>query len=267
MLLLLFIASSPKLFSQDIPRIKISGEIHVPQNEDAEGISVFNISTQKGTITNADGVFEIEIAENDHLQITALQYQSFTVVVDKNTVEHKTIDVFLNPAVNQLEEVLVRTNDLTGNINVDVKKIAAENLTKDMDLSYGNLKNGFYIPDDNTSLSSNAAEEGLNSKALKDGANFKAMIVAVTKLIFPNSNKTSVGENRKDQADINYIIEQRFGKDFITENFDIAEDKIVDFLFYAQENGLDQDLLKPANELKLMEFLFRKGKEYKKIVE
>jgi hypothetical protein len=58
-------------------------------------------------------------------------------------------------------------------------------------------------------------------------------------------------------------IQQRFSKDFIAANFDIPEDKAVDFLFYAQENGLDQDLLKPQNEMQLMEFLFKKSKEYK----
>ena len=46
-------------------------------------------------------------------------------------------------------------------------------------------------------------------------------------------------------------------------NFDIPENKAVDFLFYAQENGLDQNLLKPENEMQLMEFLFKKSKEYK----
>ncbi|MCB0464912.1 MAG: hypothetical protein KDC78_04440, partial [Aequorivita sp.] len=71
LLLLLFIVVSPALFAQDIDRTKVSGKIHVPQGEDAEGISVYNISSQKGTITNADGSFEIEIAENDRLQITA----------------------------------------------------------------------------------------------------------------------------------------------------------------------------------------------------
>jgi hypothetical protein len=56
LLLLLFVAA-PALFAQDIDRTKVSGKIHVPQGEDAEGISIYNISSQKGTITNADGTF------------------------------------------------------------------------------------------------------------------------------------------------------------------------------------------------------------------
>ena len=105
LLLLLFIIVSPAILAQEIDRVKVSGKLHVPKGEDAEGISVYNISAQNGTITNADGTFEIAIAENDRVQITALQYQAFTVVIDKGVVDRKIMNIFLNPAVNQLEEV------------------------------------------------------------------------------------------------------------------------------------------------------------------
>ena len=59
-------------------------------------------------------------------------------------------------------------------------------------------------------------------------------------------------------------IQQRFSKEFIEDNFNIPQEKAVDFLFYAQENGLDKDLLKPENEMQLMDFLLDKSKEYKK---
>lgn len=89
LLLLLLIISSSTIFAQDIERAKVAGKIHVTNGDDAEGISVYNVSSQKGTITNPDGTFEIEISENERLQITALQYQSFTVVVDKGIVNRK----------------------------------------------------------------------------------------------------------------------------------------------------------------------------------
>ncbi|SRX74924.1 carboxypeptidase-like regulatory domain-containing protein [Aequorivita antarctica] len=264
LLLLLFIVTSPALFAQDIDRTKISGKIHVPQGEDSEGISVYNISSQKGTITNADGSFEIEIAENDRVQITALQYQSFTVIVDKGIVNRKVMNIFLNPSVNQLEEVVVRPYDLSGNINADVKKIPTYNGTKDLKLSYYNLKYGDDLdPDDKTKIESNAAEEALHSNTLKNGANVLAILGGVAQLLFPNGEKISIVEQQENQSLLSNNIQQRFSKDFIAANFDIPEDKAVDFLFYAQENGLDQDLLKPKNEIQLMEFLFKKSKEYK----
>lgn len=264
LLLLLFIVVSPALFAQDIDRTKVSGKIHVPQDEDAEGISVYNISSQKGTITNADGSFELDIAENDRVQITALQYQSFTVIVDKGVVDRKVMNIFLNTAVNQLEEVVVRPYDLTGNINVDVKKIPTYNVTKDWDLSYKNLEYGYtFVPDDKSSIQGNAAEEALHGNSLKNGANVLALLGGVAQLLFPKGEKITLVQEQEDISVISNNIQQRFSKDFIKANFDVPEDKAVDFLFYAQENGLDPDLLKPKNEMQLMEFLFKKSKEYK----
>lgn len=264
LLLLLFIVTSSVLFAQDIERTKISGKIHVPQGEDAEGISVYNISLQKGTVTNPDGTFEIEIAENDRLQITALQYQSFTIIVDRGIVERKLMNIFLNPSVNQLEEVVVRPYDLSGNINADVNKIPTYDVTKDWDLSYKNLEYGYiFEPDDKTAISGNAAEEALHDNTLKNGANVLALLGGVAQLLFPEGEKISPVEKQEDMSTISNNIQQRFSKDFIAANFDIPEDKAVDFLFFAQENGLDKSLLKPENEMQLMEFLFKKSREYK----
>lgn len=265
LLLLLLIIVSPAIFAQEIDRVTVSGKLHVPQGDDAEGISVYNISAQKGTITNADGTFEIKIAENDRLQITALQYQSFTVVIDKGVIDRKTMNIFLNPAVNQLEEVVVRPYDLSGNINVDVMKIPTYNVSKDWDLSYGALEYGYnFKPDDKTAISGNAAEEALNSYALKNGADVLAILGGVGQLLFPKGKNLSVVEKQENLNTISNNIQQRFSKEFIEDNFDISKDKAVDFLFYAQENGLNNKLLAPENEMQLMEFLHQKSAEYKK---
>ncbi|MDN3724555.1 carboxypeptidase-like regulatory domain-containing protein [Aequorivita sp. SDUM287046] len=263
LLLLLLILISPALFAQDVDRTKVTGKIHVPQGEDAEGISVYNISSQQGTITNPDGTFEIEIAENERVQITALQYQSFTVIVDKGIVERKVMNIFLNPAINQLEEVVVRPYDLSGNINVDVKKIPTYSISKDLGLPYYNLKYGDDLsPDAQTEIAVNAAEEALHGNTLQNGANILAIMGGVAQLLFPEGKKIVIVENQERQSLLSNNIQQRFSKDFIAANFNIPEDKAVDFLFYAQENGLDENLLKPENEMQLMEFLFEKSKEY-----
>lgn len=264
LLLLLFIAASPALFAQDVDRTKVAGKIYVPQDEDAEGISVYNISSQKGTITNADGAFEIEIAENDRIQITALQYQSFTVVVDKAVITRKLMNIFLNPAINQLEEVVVRPYDLSGNITVDVKKIPTYNITKDWDLGYYNLEYGYqFEPDEITAVSGNAAEEALHGNSLRNGVDFLAVLGGVGQLLFPQGKKITIVEKQQNQSLLSNNIQERFSQEFITANFDIPEDKAVDFLFFAQENGMDQDLLKPKNEMQLMEFLMKKVRNIK----
>ena len=257
--------TSSALLAQDIERTKVSGKLYVPKGDDAEGINVYNVSSQKGTITNADGSFEIEIAENDRVQITALQYQSFTVVIDKGIVERQQMNIFMNPAINQLDEVVVRPYDLSGNINVDVKKIPTYTVNKDWDLSYYNMEYGYqFEPDDKTKISGNAAEEALHGNSLKDGANILAILGGVAQLLFPKGEKITLVKKQENQMVMENNMQQRFSRSFIASTFGIPEEKAVDFLYFAQENGMEQRLLKSENEMELMEFLLAQSKEYKR---
>ncbi len=264
LLLLVCILISPMLLAQDIDRTMVKGKIHVPSGEDSEGISVYNISSQKGTITEADGSFNIEVAENDRVQIFALQYQTFTVVVDKGIVEKKQMNIVMNPAINQLDEVVVRPYDLSGNIRADVKKIPTYYASEDWDLSYKALEYGYgFERDPQSAIEGNAAEEALNSHYLKHGVDVIAILGGVSRLLFPKGKKISLVEKSQANQLVSNNMQQRFSRVFIEDNFNIPEEKAVDFLYFAQEHGLDQDLLKPENEMRLMQFLKEKSKEYK----
>lgn len=268
LLVLIFILVSPLLLAQDIDRVKVSGKIHVPKDEDPEGISIYNISSQKGTITEADGSFTIDVAENDRLQIFALQYQTFIVVVDKGIIEKKIMNIYVNPAITQLQEVVVRPYDLSGNIKADVEKIPTYAVNKDWNMSYKAMEyeHGF-IRDEATAIEGNAAEEALNSRFLQNGLNIVNILGGVGQLLFPKGKELSKVEKERNNQLISNNIQQRFSREFIKDNFDIPTEKAFDFLFYAQENGLDKDMLKPNNEMELMEFLYKKSKEYKKLGE
>lgn len=78
----------------------VQGEIIVPKGDDREQISVYNVSSQKGTVTDVDGRFELAVATNDRVLISALQFQSFTVVVDEGVINAKVMRVYMNPAIN-----------------------------------------------------------------------------------------------------------------------------------------------------------------------
>ena len=250
--------------AQEVERTKVSGTLHVPQGDDAEGINVYNVSSQKGTITKPDGTFEIEVAENDRVEITALQYQSFTVVIDNGIVDQRKITIFMNSAINQLDEVVVRPYDLSGNISVDVKKISTYTVKQDLGIAKYNLQYGRDLtPDKQSKISGNAAEEALHGNTLTDGANILGILGGVAQLLFPKGEKITLVERQQNQRMMDNNIQQRFSREFIASNFGIRNEKAVDFLYFAQENGMEQRLLQPENEMELMEFLLKKSKEYK----
>lgn len=261
---LLFISASPFLLAQDIKRVKVEGKIHVPKGEDAEGISIYNISSQKGTVSDSNGAFEIAVAENDRLQIFALQYKPFTVVMDKGVVDRKKLNVFVNAAITQLDEVVIRPYDLSGNIRADIEKIPTYSIGKDWDLSYASMEFGYnFVRDEATAIQGNVAEEALNSHQLTNGLNFVSILGGVSSLLFPKNKKIDSGQQQESDQTLSNNMQQRFSREFIHDNFDIPRDKTFDFLFYAQENGLNERLLKPENEMQLMEFLHLKSKEYR----
>ncbi len=128
------------LFAQDIERVSVKGTITAPIGEDVEGINIYNLSSQEGTVTDAEGVFNLRVGINDRVQVTALQFQSFTVIVDRGVMDVREMNIYMNPAVNQLEEVIVRPYDLSGSIVVDVRRIQTSVVSPDWDLSYSTLE-------------------------------------------------------------------------------------------------------------------------------
>lgn len=265
LLFFVFLLTTPVIFAQEIERVQVSGKIHVPKDEDPEGISIYNISSQKGVISEADGSFKIEVAQNDRLQIFALQYQSFTVVVDGGIVEKKKMNIYVNPAITQLDEVVVRPYDLSGNIRADIEKIPTYTMAKDWDLSYRAMEFEYgFERDELSGIQGNAAEEALNSHFLQNGLNIINIMGGVGQLLFPKGEKLDIATKESNKAMVSNNMQQRFSRDFIRDNFDIPSEKAFDFLFYAQENGLENRLLKPENEIQLMDFLHKKSEEYKK---
>lgn len=251
-------------FSQDLKRVTVNGKINVPKGEDAEGISVYNLTSQKGTVTGTDGTFKIAVAANDRLEIYALQYQSFTVVIDKRVMDTKKLNIFVNPSVTQLEEVVVHPYDLTGNIEVDVNRIPTNTVGADWDLSYETISKYTFQRDRDSPITINPAEEALNHHTLTGGLNFINLFGSVGNLLFPNK-KLSEKERLMAEQKVSNNMVKRYNEQFIQDNFDIPRDKAYDFIFYVQEEGLDRDLLEPENELELMKYLREKSLEYKKL--
>ena len=258
LLSILFFLTTFALIAQDTQRIEIEGIIKVSSNEDLEGVSVYNVSSQKGTITNSEGKFSLEVAENDRIIFTALQFQEFTVVVDEGVVNEKFLSVYINPAVVELEEVVVRPYNLSGHVRVDAPRIRYVDINAHIgDLSYENLEfNSEFAPDSQTSIKENVSLEALGYTSQREGAN----IFGLVSLLSGNkSNKPTRRElTQLKEAKIT-AVQQRFGNHYFTDTLQIPEERIGEFLYFAEDEGLGTDLLKPENELKLMSFIKQKS--------
>lgn len=245
----------------DVERIEVSGTITAPVNEDVEGITIYNKSSYKGAVTDAKGAFTIEVAENDRVLITAMQYQTFTVIIDKGVIDNRSMNVYLNPVVYKLDEVIVRPYDLSGNIQADVASIETNVVTPQWDMSYETMEFEYEFSDDQyTSIRGNKAEEAFyNGQKPND----QASIIGIIGMFFPKKTSLNLGREYTEMAMVRGGLKQRFPKQYVLETFGIPEDEYGRFIYFAEDAGIPQSMLKEENTMDLLAFLFEQSELYK----
>ena len=238
-------------FSQ---RVLINGTIKVPVGEDPQGISIVNTTAMRATISNASGIFQIRAAEGDTLNFSSLQFQDFSVVIDDGVINTRELNVFVSEAVTELPEVVVTPYDLSGNVRVDVQIIP----TSDLDLPNKSAAEidpyEWEFPPDSLVSPPNVA---IRSSMMVNGANFAN--------IFRNILKSREVINIEESEELEDEILLLYDDDFFNENLNIKKENIKEFIYFAEDNGLTKAMLKPKNEMELIEFLVTQSQRYKEI--
>lgn len=262
--LLLFLCLSTTIlsFSQDIKRVEISGKI-VVNSEDLENVTIYNTSSNRGTLTDEKGKFKLAVALFDIIEVRALQFQDFTFTIDKNITDSKKATVFLVEKVNKLNEVVILPYDLTGNLVVDMESVKTFN--PDLDAIYFGIGDisAYEFQDDSNSKVENIAARGPGNdiRYQMDGAAIIGM------LLKPLFKSIKAKKDKKNEEIINMTstgLRDYYSAKYITDNFKIPEDKIDEFVIYVESHGLDYSMLKMGKEMEFLEFLTLKSDEYLK---
>ncbi len=244
-LLLTILLPLPFLSFAQNQRTEIEGFVLVPKNQNPADISIYNKATQKGTITNYLGQFFMNVAVQDTLIISAVQYQSFKTVVTPTMLKDKKMVVEMKPYINELGEVVIYKKDFA----------------KDWDLSYQALEYEYDFRQDRFSkVEGNAAEEALGMKTLSNGINFASLLMLAGKAIF--KPKKHYIEPKKTYAEVVLLLSEKFDENYFIQNFSIPKESVQDFIFFLGEIGIEEHLLKPENELQLIDFIQQKAKQY-----
>ena len=238
------------LTAQISDRVYIAGEIIVPANGEVSQIEIINKNTNKGTVTNQYGQFGISVKLGDRLRFEAIQYQNFTVVIDK-----KKLTIKINDEVNTLDEVIVSPYDLEGNIEVDARKVNATYFKAPGDGSKSILND---YDGTQPNIRTQTINESLNTEQqfIRNGLN----IANIFRTILA-SKEVTVDHKLPENVDV--MVRKIYKYSFFKENLNIDKDKINQFIFYVEDKGLSKVMLKKGNELDLIEFLIQKSKEFK----
>ncbi len=105
--IILFIFSF-QIYAQN-DRIKITGEIK-NDSVSIENVHIINISSNRGSLSNQNGEFQISVKENDTLMFSEIQYKIKYIIINKNHIISKKVNVKLDFNTNKLDEVVIFKN-------------------------------------------------------------------------------------------------------------------------------------------------------------
>lgn len=262
-LLVLLSILSLMAFSQDVDRKLINGKI-VVSSEDKEGVAVYNTSSNRGTATDEDGYFSLEVAVNDVVEFSALQFQDFKVVITEDVLNSKRLTVILVEEVNKLDEVVLLPFDLTGNLNADLENVRTYNVSLD-DVYFGlDHMSDFEFSADYKTKADNLAFSEYNPRVdnMLNLVNLAGFLVSQVADI---DKKHPLTEEDKAIGKTPFKVAlDKYSYNFIHSNFDIPLHQVEDFLDYIEEQGIDDSLLEKDKEIQFLERISQLSKSFLK---
>jgi hypothetical protein len=242
------------LMAQVKPRQLVKGKIIAAQN--LENVTIYNVTSQKGAISNIDGEFSIYAKTQDTLVFASLVFQKKSVILKDSDFEMITLKVRLDEKLNELDEVVVSNNSLTGNIKKDSDNIRIKRLKSNLDQK--TIAKKLF---DDDSRSSPEIKAGYNYAPDKWGMDF----VKIGKII-----GKAIGITKQSNEDLKQNVPYNF-KDYSLDNYTFAFfenelklpiEEIGVFLdFCASDLELTSTFLN-KNPLERIDVLYEKKKEY-----
>ncbi|MHA7843568.1 MAG: carboxypeptidase-like regulatory domain-containing protein [Winogradskyella sp.] len=250
------------IYGQDIERISVNGRISVA-SEDKEGVTVYNLSSNKGTITDENGDFQINVALNDILEFSALQFKDFTVIITKDIIKSKKLTVILVEEVNKLDEVVILPFGLTGNINADLENVRTYNVS--LDYVYFGLDHleDFEFSADYKTEAENVAFNENNPRVdnMLNIVNLAGFIVSQVVNI-ENEDETNA-EKAINKTPFKETLD-KYSINYIHTNFDIPLEQVGAFIDYVEKEGVDEALLEEDKEMQFLERITQLSKSFLK---
>jgi hypothetical protein len=205
-----------------------------------EDIEIVNLVTEKSTISDTNGRFSISAKVEDMLVIVSEKYEYKRVFLDKEFLDKNNFTILLTRKPEQLEEVVV------------ISKISFPHIGLNQD----------YADQSNLEKSANNPKPiGVYDGTLVNSPDFMrigGMLLRLFAKPKENALKTPKTEFKK-------IASATCNQDFFDKTLQIKPDEIALFLEFCDADPKSKAILENTNPLKVMDFLFAKNVEFKKL--
>jgi hypothetical protein len=136
--LLLFLSSAPILSEEE--RKFITGKIK-RDSFPIRDVHIFNITTNKGTVSNDLGMFMLPVKLGDRISISHLNFKNRTISITKNILDAMTVKITLAQQVTLLEAFTLKKTRGIFEQDTDIVKYSGPTVNaKTLKLPYVNTK-------------------------------------------------------------------------------------------------------------------------------
>lgn len=212
-----------------------------------ENINIVNLNSRLGTFSNEFGQFHMTGKLGDSIQFTSLMHTKRTIRLSQTHISNKSINVYLDPSTNELDEVMLATKYKFNFENIYLHK----NMQLDKDFM-DNIK-----PPDLRSKT-DPTHTLYNFDII---GSFVLLARVIFKEKIERKNEYYRNENKKKQFISNFVA--KHGEDFFINNFSIPEHKVYLFVDYCTDNGLKEYF--ESDEFTIFNFLVKQSENFNAI--
>jgi hypothetical protein len=94
------------------------------------GSHILNLNSVRGTTTDFDGRFTIPTSVNDTIMISYIGYQSIKLKITNDLLKGNELSITLYEKANKISEVTVKTHNLIGVLEIDIKQVPKDNYSR-----------------------------------------------------------------------------------------------------------------------------------------
>ncbi|SUZ60636.1 uncharacterized protein METZ01_LOCUS13490 [marine metagenome] len=236
------------IYSQD-SKNRVTGKVESESSKTSlQNVHVLNLSKVVGTITDGEGVFEINASVNDTLYFSYIGYKPLKIIVTNDLIKYEDNDLTFNltELALALEEVIITPYRLTGYLEIDVKNAPINSSPRYRIIGLPNL--GYE--------GGRRTRSGI-SKVL--GAIFNPADF-LNSLFKRNPKKMAKLRLMREDEQIKILLSTKFDREVLVQLLGIPKIDINEIL---RNCSFSDTFIKEANDLQIMEAINECYDEYK----
>lgn len=245
---------------------KLEGRVD-SKDADVAATHVSNISSKKGTITDARGFFTISVKLNDTLVFSAVQYKRKEVVITLKVLKAESFVVTLEPSLTELDEVVVTPYNLSGDLKRDMENLEVGPIITASTLGLPNA----YVKV--KTQNERRLFEADNGKFIQLG-NYK-LDSTFNPMVMVNLNKILNRVTGRTQKLKKYVaidreiallqkVKHLYPDSVFVQDLKIPEIKINDFMNFCEVDSTYTEVVTSDDVLSIWEFLLKNSLIYRK---